>query len=491
MSLQRISGLLGLSPEELGMLQQQRNEAGRQARIEQLSSGYGTSGQQAMARLGAQLGTRLGAGMRGQQEDTDIAQARMMQEAMLKAQRSEGFSDLDPLGQQERIYRSVAQTANQMNNPQVALQAAQQLAQISAQRAEGLYNSRKRNLELKKLGLEVKEMEDHDANEDTPFSELSWRDKARRNGEVVAAMVRDQSGNLVPVSGMINEQGQLVASGMATPALRGRSFGAGEYMSTETAKKLGVAKAEITPESSRAERIIAFRTSLGAGTADEERQQFLAHLAFSKGMQTAIQPLQELAAKNKDPGIAIGTTGDLVRFAGNLVSTMKSASSAFNISVGRDTNGDGIDDQFFSPNQLADEYGEFISVPESLKDNSKQAAQYRAAVMQLVYTNARLMEPGSPRLSDQDIRNSMASLGVDTADPQTLVAVLMDNFRNTSERIKNPVMSIQGIGETLSVDSKDAQLSVYGRDALKQLTDLEESMGSTLQIFANPLPPAL
>ena len=491
MSLQRISGLLGLSPDELGMLQQRRNEAGRQARIEQLSSGYGTSGQQAMARLGAQLGTRLGAGMRGQQEDTDIAQARQLQEAMLKAQRSEGFSNLDPLGQQERIYRSVAQTANQMNNPQVALQAAQQLAQISSQRAEGLYNSRKRNLELEKLGLEVKEMKDPGATGGIPFSELSWRDKARRNGEVVAAMVRDQSGKMVPVSGMINEKGQLVASGMATPSLKGQAFDAGQYMSTETAEKLALGQAEITPESTRAERISAFRTSLGTGTANEERQQFLSHLAFAKGMETAIQPLKELAAEGKDPGVAIGTTGGLVRFAGNLFSTMKSASSAFNVSVGRDTNGDGINDQFFSPNQLADEYGEFIAVPESLRDNAEQAAQYRAAVMQLVYTNARVLEPGARQLSDQDIRNSMISLGVDAADPQTLVAVLMNNFRNASERVKNSVMSIQGIGETLGVDGKDAQLSVYGRDALKQLTSLEESMGSTLQIFANPLPPAL
>jgi len=156
MSMQRISGLLGLSPNELTMLQQERNQQERQARIEQLSSGYGTSGQQAMARLGAQAGTALRAATLRGQEDPDIMQARSLQEAMLKAQRSEGFADLDPLGQQERIYRSVAQTANQLNNPQMALQAAQQLAQISSQRAEGLYKSRKRNLELEKLGLEVK-----------------------------------------------------------------------------------------------------------------------------------------------------------------------------------------------------------------------------------------------------------------------------------------------------------------------------------------------
>lgn len=482
--------LLGMSPAQLNELQRRRAAEEEQNTLAARTQGLTPARARAYS-LGYRAGGAVGkaTGMLPERQDEDITQARSLQEAMLEAQRSEGFASLDPLGQQERIYRSVARTANQLNNPQIALQAAQQLAEISAQRAEGLYNSQKRSLELKKLGLEVKEMEDPDG--DTPFSELSWRDQARRNGEVVAAMVRDQSGNLVPVSGMINEQGQLVASGLRTPEMKGRAFGAGEYMSTETAKKLGVAQAKIDPDATRADRISAFRTSLGSGTADEERQQFLSHLAFAKGMQTAIQPLQDLAAKNEDPGVAIGTTGGLVRFAGNLFSTMKSASSAFNVVVGRDTNGDGVDDQFFSPNQLADEYGEFISIPESLQDNAKQAAQYRAAVMQLVYTNARVLEPGARQLSDQDIRNSMTSLGVDSADPRTLVAVLMNNFRNASERVKNSVLSIQGIGGTLGVDAKDAQLSVYGRDALKQLTELDDTMGSALEIFANPLPPVL
>jgi len=122
MSLQRISGLLGLSPDELGMLQQRRNEAGRQARVEQLSSGYGTSGQQAMARLGAQLGTRLGAGMRGQQEDPDIMQARQMQAATQKIMASPEFQNQDPFEQQITLARQAAQTAARMGNPALASQ---------------------------------------------------------------------------------------------------------------------------------------------------------------------------------------------------------------------------------------------------------------------------------------------------------------------------------------------------------------------------------
>lgn len=139
MSLQRISGLLGLSPDELGMLQQQRNQAGRQARIEQLSSGYGTSGQQAMARLGAQLGTQLGAGMRGQQEDPDIMQARQMQEATQQLTESPEFKKLNPFEQREALLRTTAQTAARLGNTGLASQALEGLTGVMAQRAQ--YNS--------------------------------------------------------------------------------------------------------------------------------------------------------------------------------------------------------------------------------------------------------------------------------------------------------------------------------------------------------------
>jgi len=136
MSLQRISGLLGLSPEELGMLQQQRNEAGRQARIEQLSSGYGTSGQQAMARLGAQLGTRLGAGMRGQQQDPDIAQARMMQEATQGIMNSPEFQKMNPFQQRTVLARQAAQTAARLGNPALASQLLSQATAAMKEEAD-------------------------------------------------------------------------------------------------------------------------------------------------------------------------------------------------------------------------------------------------------------------------------------------------------------------------------------------------------------------
>ena len=139
MSMQRISGLLGLSPNELTMLQRERNQQERQARIEQLSSGYGTSGQQAMARLGAQAGTALRAATLRGQEDPDIMQARQIQEATKSLTEDPEFKKMNPFEQREALLRTTAQAAARLGNTQLASQALEGLTGVMAQRAE--YNS--------------------------------------------------------------------------------------------------------------------------------------------------------------------------------------------------------------------------------------------------------------------------------------------------------------------------------------------------------------
>ena len=139
MSMQRISGLLGLSPNELTMLQRERNQQERQARIEQLSSGYGTSGQQAMARLGAQAGTALRAATLRGQEDPDIAQVRQIQSAAQQLTESPEFKKLNPFEQREALLRTTAQTAARLGNTGLASQALEGLTGVMAQRAQ--YNS--------------------------------------------------------------------------------------------------------------------------------------------------------------------------------------------------------------------------------------------------------------------------------------------------------------------------------------------------------------
>lgn len=137
--MQRISGLLGLSPNELTMLQRERNQQERQARIEQLSSGYGTSGQQAMARLGAQAGTALRAATLRGQEDPDIMQARQIQEATKSLTEDPEFKKMNPFEQREALLRTTAQAAARLGNTQLASQALEGLTGVMAQRAE--YNS--------------------------------------------------------------------------------------------------------------------------------------------------------------------------------------------------------------------------------------------------------------------------------------------------------------------------------------------------------------
>jgi hypothetical protein len=137
--MQRISGLLGLSPNELTTLQRERNQQERQARIEQLSSGYGTSGQQAMARLGAQAGTALRAATLRGQEDPDIMQARQIQDATKALSEDPEFKKLNPFEQREALLRTTAQAAARLGDTQLASQALEGLTGVMAQRAQ--YNS--------------------------------------------------------------------------------------------------------------------------------------------------------------------------------------------------------------------------------------------------------------------------------------------------------------------------------------------------------------
>ena len=141
MSTAGMGNLFGLTPQQLSEVQRQRMMQERQQRIEGLTQGYSTPGQQAMARIGAQAGaaTRGLLGLDRTTEDPDIAQARMMQEATQRVSSAPGFDKLNAFEQQEAILRSVAQTAASMGNTAMASQALQGLTQAMESRAK--YNN--------------------------------------------------------------------------------------------------------------------------------------------------------------------------------------------------------------------------------------------------------------------------------------------------------------------------------------------------------------
>jgi len=455
MNMQGTGSLFGLTPEQLSELQRQRQMQERQQRIAGLTQGFSTPGQQAMARIGAQAGQAT-RGLLGfdQGEDPDIAQARQLQSAMQEAQRTKGFSELDPLGQQELVFKNVARVANEINNPQLAMQAAERLSQITSQRGEARYNAQKRALELQKLGLEVGEKTQKllGKKEDTPWNELSWRDQAARSGAFVPAVVR-VDGQEVPVSGQIDQNGQLVVSEASNPQLAGQVFSPSQYMSTEVAKKLREVQDSTSPDDSFFQRKAAWLGSFNKDETRSWREEYRNYRRFSTGLNDALGGLFRQIERGEDPAQIIGTTGSFVQTFNNVFNTAKSTAGFLSDVL--------VGDEKINPNSdsFVKKFEDAIQVPEGVVGT--EASRYKATVMRIVYMNARIQEPGARQLSDADIQRSMQSLGVNSATPQTLAATFFDNLQNASVQMNVLLDSLEGLGEGI-LDREETQKAVFG-----------------------------
>jgi hypothetical protein len=454
MNMQGTGSLFGLTPEQLSELQRQRQMQERQQRIAGLTQGFSTPGQQAMARIGAQAGQAT-RGLLGfdQGEDPDIAQARQLQSAMQEAQRTKGFSELDPLGQQELVFKNVARVANEINNPQLAMQAAERLSQITSQRSEARYNAQKRALELQKLGLDVGERTQKLLEEkETPWNELSWRTQAARSGSFVPAVVR-VDGQQVPVSGQVDENGQLVVSEASNPQLAGQVFSPSQYMSTEVAKKLREVQDSTSPNDSFFQRKSAWLGSFNKDETRSWREEYRNYRRFSAGLNDALGGVFRQIERGQDPAQIIGTTGSFVQTFNNVFNTAKSTAGFLSDVL--------VGDEKINPNSdsFVKKFEDAIQVPEGVVGT--EASRYKATVMRIVYMNARIQEPGARQLSDADIQRSMQSLGVNSATPQTLAATFFDNLQNASGQMNVLLDSLEGLGEGV-LDREETQKAVFG-----------------------------
>lgn len=452
------TGLFGMAPGQLDELQKLRRQEAERARLEQSTMGM-TDAEKRMYSLGSRAGGVLFRGMGPErQEDPDIAQARSLQEAMMQAQRSEGFAQLDPLGQQERVFRAVAQKANELNNPQMAMQAAQRLAEISSTRSEARYNAQKRALELSKLGLEVGEKTQKllkpDATKDTPWNELSWRDQASRSGAYVPAVVR-VGGKEVAVSGQINKDGELVVSQASNPELAGQAFPANQYMSVEVAEKLKSVQEDTSPDDSFFQRKSKWLETFNKSEVQGWREEYRNYRRFSSGLNDALGGVFRQIERGEDPAQIIGTTGSFVQTFNNVFNTAKSTAGFLSDVL--------VGDNELSPNSASfvKEFGDSIRVPEGATPT--EASRYKATVMRIVYMNARIQEPGARQLSDADIQRSMQSLGVNSASPQTLAATFFDNLQNASGQMNILLDSLEGLGEGV-LTREETQKAVFGTD---------------------------
>ena len=112
-------------------------------------------------------------------------------------------------------------------------------------------------------------------------------------------------------------------------------------------------------------------------------------------------------------------------------------------------------------------------VPEHLRVNATQRAEFYATLTQLVYARARTNEPGARQLSDADFKNAMANLAGNVSDPETFRQVMMGNimqdWQNFNDRytalpdqVRNGNMVISAEGQRNYRSAYDEFLREFG-----------------------------
>ena len=142
--------------------------------------------------------------------------------------------------------------------------------------------------------------------------------------------------------------------------------------------------------------------------------------------------LNQALEEASDPQNIVGKQGGLLNFAADMwnlaVGTGKNL-SGIRIFEDRDADGNGTG----TSQSFNDSINTYISddmVPAQFRTDAQAALKYKSAVMQLVFADARLEEPGARQLSDADIKHSMTRLGVSSGDPMAVLANLESVMQN-------------------------------------------------------------
>jgi len=109
-----------------------------------------------------------------------------------------------------------------------------------------------------------------------------------------------------------------------------------------------------------------------------------------------------------------------------------------------------------------------IHVPQQL---ANRAAEWKSMVIQLAYAVARAEEPGARQLSDTDFKNAVIQLGGASANPQTLMAVLLNNLSLRERDFLNMADQVKATSQELKYsDPEHPMTMLYGRSITNYMT---------------------
>lgn len=188
-----------------------------------------------------------------------------------------------------------------------------------------------------------------------------------------------------------------------------------------------------------------------------------------------------------DPQQIVGTPGGILSFFDNLWNTGVGSYKNLSGIVYAETDNDGNPLPGSSTktlSEVAEEYAHRIKIPAEFQQNVEAQNRYRAAVMQMVYLNARLLEPGARQLSDADIKNSMDSLGVKSDNPMAIVQTLIESYSSRADESAIKFKDVASRGSVHGIDSETAYKAVFGHNPITRLDEtrkvLEDQYNSVM-----------
>ena len=208
----------------------------------------------------------------------------------------------------------------------------------------------------------------------------------------------------------------------------------------------------------------------GSLYSDTERKQHRELLKSSDDMIKIGQTITDAFEKAENPADIVGNVGGMNRLAAGIGRFIEGGLSLANKLY--DDNGEPTGS---TVKDFIDKIPDSM-VPERLRGTAAEASKYKAAIMRMVYADARLNEPGARQLSDADIENAMIRLGVDSNDPETVIGIFFDNM---NDRLSGMTEQFTRIDNALSQGGHSGSLKyVYGTDVLSDIAAKQEKLGS-------------
>ena len=183
--------------------------------------------------------------------------------------------------------------------------------------------------------------------------------------------------------------------------------------------------------------------------------------------------------------IVLSDSGTVVSFIDKAVRNIRGLGSAI-LSAGNSKDNNALRGRMLDRAKNAADSIWDIDLPEDFKRAAAASDQFRAQIMELAYLAARMSEPSNRGLSDNDVKNALRRLAVDSSNPQTILRRFAEIMADGASSIENQVSAVT----TLFGPEHQTELEwLAGGETLqryrKNLTDLYDDFGITIDPQTN------